>query len=392
MRLAAFIRSDLERVLAEWDRFARQNAPADPLLTDLVLRDHAKEMLLAVADDIETAQTDAEQLRKSEGRGAEGVSRSAATVHGRLRHRHDFSLAQLGAEFRALRSTVLRLWLPHVETMSETTVHEVVRFNEAIDQALAESMAAYSDATAQAQQLLLAVLGHDLRAPLANVAMCGEMLARGELGGNPQVLAQTVQRSAKLMRGMVDDLLGYTSTQLGRGLPIEKAWCDLGEVLDAAVADARATHPATRYELHVTGVLSACHDPTRLHQLFVNLLVNAAQHGATAHPVMVEAAAGAAGSTVRITNYGSTIPDAALRSIFKPLVQLEADTPSDTRAHTSLGLGLYIAREIAEGHGGSVGVTSSDAHGTTFTVELPRDLSCRAGDGSPHADARAPAT
>lgn len=380
MRLSSFIQSEIESILSEWDDFARQNAPAGSDLSDLVLRDHAKQMLLAIAADIETAQSGDEQTLKSQGLGGQVDAGSAASVHGCLRHRHDFSLIQLSAEFRALRSTVLRLWLPHVGTMSEGTVQEVVRFNEAIDQALAESIVAYAEASTQDRHLFLAVLGHDLRSPLSSMALTGEILARQGL--SPQQLAQlaqTVQRSSKVMKSMVDDLLGYTRTQLGKGLPITRAWCDLAEVLDAATGDARATYPQTHYELKITGEFGACYDRTRLHQLFVNLLVNAAQHGARSHPVLVEATTRQELNIVRITNQGTVIPEAALKAIFKPLVQLASDDASDTRPKTSLGLGLFIAREIAEGHDGKVSVTSDAATGTTFTVELPRDLGCRHG-------------
>lgn len=378
MRLSNFIRTRIEPILTEWDRFARSNVPVDAGLSDLVLRDHAEEMLLTIAADIETGQSAEQQTLKSQGLGKGGGRQSPASIHGRLRHRHEFSLTQLGAEFRALRSTVLRLWLPQVDAMSESTVLEVVRFNESIDQALAESMVAYSSATREAQNLLLAVLGHDLRSPLANMAMSGDMLSRGGLSAQQlSSLAHTVQRSSRLMKNMVDDLLGYTRTQLGNSLPIERAWCDIAEILDATVSDAAATHPQTRYELSTRGDLAACYDPTRLHQLFLNLLVNAAQHGAKARPVMIEATATEDRCRVCITNHGSAIPEAAFKSIFKPLVQLPADQPTDTRPTTSLGLGLFIAREIAEGHGGTVSVTSSPEEGTAFTVELPCDLACR---------------
>jgi signal transduction histidine kinase len=377
MRLSVFIRSEIELILAEWDAFARSNAPAESNLSDLVLRDHAREMLLAIALDIETLQSAEEQTLKSRGLGRT-ERHSPASIHGRLRHRHEFSLVQLGAEFRALRSTVLRLWLPRVDSLSETTVSEVVRFNESIDEALADSMVAYSTGTRQAQHLLMAVLGHDLRSPLASMALAGELLAREGLSSSQtSTLARTVQRSSKLMKSMVDDLLGYTRTQLGKSLPIERTWCDVSEVLAAAIDDARATHPETHYELTTSGEHSACYDGTRLHQLFVNLLVNAAQHGARARPVVVEASATGDRSTIRITNHGNTIPESALKSIFKPLVQLSVDEPNDTRPTTSLGLGLFIAREIAEGHGGRVTATSDAATGTSFTVELPRDFACR---------------
>ncbi|MFC0676729.1 sensor histidine kinase [Lysobacter korlensis] len=331
-------------------------------------------MLLGIAVDIETAQSDEQQTRKSQGLGEASAARSAASIHGSLRQSHEFSLIQVSAEFRALRSTVLRLWLPGVDDMSESTVREVVRFNESIDQALAESIVAYGDASTHARQLFLAVLGHDLRSPLANMALTGEMLAREGLSAQQLAqLAKTVQRSSRVMKGMVDDLLGYTRTQLGKGLSITQGRCDLAEALDAAIADAAATYPQTCYELEVTGGPAGHYDATRLHQLFVNLLVNAAQHGARSRPVTVKATATPGCNRIRITNQGTAIPEAALKAIFKPLVQLADDDTSDTRPKTSLGLGLFIAREIAEGHGGRVSVESDEVRGTTFTVELPRD-------------------
>ena len=181
MTISQFIRNEIELILAEWDRFARCNAPVESQLTDLVLRDHAKQMLLTIAADIESPQTAEQQTRKSQGLGKESATRSAASIHGSQRHHHEFSLVELGAEFRALRSTVLRLWLPHVNSMSESTVLEVIRFNESIDQAIAESMVSYVDATTEAQNMFLAVLGHDLRSPLATMAMAGQILTRGEL-------------------------------------------------------------------------------------------------------------------------------------------------------------------------------------------------------------------
>lgn len=181
MRISQFIQSDLEVILAEWERFARSNSPAGSDLTDLVLRNHAKQMLIAIAKDIETQQSSEQQSLKSQGLADKTTTRSAASIHGSQRHRHEFSLVQLGAEFRALRATVLRLWLPHVRAMSEDTVIEVIRFNESIDQAIAESMVSYVEATNESQTLFLAVLGHDLRSPLASMSLAGEMLVRNGL-------------------------------------------------------------------------------------------------------------------------------------------------------------------------------------------------------------------
>lgn len=373
MRLSLFIRTELQQILAEWDRFARSNAVAGVHMTDLVLRDHAEEMLLAIAGDIDTPQSDAEQRRKSQGRAASTGATSAAATHGAQRHRNDFSVAQLGAEFRALRSTVLRLWLAQPVGVDADVVDQMIRFNEAIDQAIAESLVAYTDAMTQARTLLLAVLGHDLRSPLATMALCGGLLARHDLGdAQRRDTALRVQRSARLMTGMVDDLLGYTRVQFGIGLPIHRAACNVAELLHDAIADATSTHPNARFAVHGAGMLHGDYDCARLHQLFMNLLVNAAQHGRGSDPVAVDATGSASAITVRITNRGRPIPADALQSVFRPLVQLAPDEGDDARPRTSLGLGLFIAREIARGHGGTIDVASDAVEGTTFTVVLPR--------------------
>ena len=104
--------------------------------------------------------------------------------------------------------------------------------------------------------------------------------------------------------------------------------------------------------------------------MFTNLLVNAAQYGAKDLPVVLDARRDGDNVLVQVTNHGPPIPEASWRSIFKPLVQLPAGE-EDARPKTSLGLGLFVAREIALAHGGSIEVKSGDNEGTTFTVRLP---------------------
>jgi len=131
MRLSAFILQQLEPILAEWDAFARTLGPAASEMSALSLRDHARPMLLAIAADMAVPETPREQLEKSQGRQPLDVD-SAAGTHGTLRHVSGFSLLQLTAEYRALRATVLRLWLPHVEQFDEHVARDMVRFNETI--------------------------------------------------------------------------------------------------------------------------------------------------------------------------------------------------------------------------------------------------------------------
>jgi signal transduction histidine kinase len=190
MNLSAFIRSEMTEILAEWTAFAKKTAPADGEMSNLALTDHAEAILCAIAIDIETHQSKLQQFEKSQGNEVESSEKeSAAAIHGRLRQASNFSLFQLSSEFRALRATVLRLWLPRVHQMSETTIHEMVRFNEAIDQALAESIVTFSARAERTRDLFLAVLGHDLRAPLATISLVGDLLTR------PVVLPASARQS-----------------------------------------------------------------------------------------------------------------------------------------------------------------------------------------------------
>jgi signal transduction histidine kinase len=381
VKLSRFITAHLDDILQEWVSFARTLGPVAQEMSLLALQDHAKQILQDIALDIETSQNPAEQYEKSMGQAPDD-EQSAAADHGTLRQVSDFSLVQLAAEFRALRATVLRLWLPQVTQMSASTVQEMVRFNEAIDQALAESVVTYSARADQSRELFLAILGHDLRAPLSTMAMAGELLRRPQLPPDQvPVVAARIQRSAKLMTSMVADLLGFTRTQLGSKMPVIRAATDMKKICEEAVEDASATHPGTTFQVHAAGSLGGSFDAVRLHQLFTNLLVNAAQYGASGRPVVISASGGPQEIVVQVTNHGEPIPEAAWRSIFKPLIQLPSGD-DDERPRTSLGLGLFVAREIAIAHGGSIDVKSDGVDGTTFTVRLPVP-----GDASPVAAA-----
>jgi signal transduction histidine kinase len=374
MKLSSFITDYMDEILSEWEAFAGTLEPAAGQMTVLALRDHAQGILEAIVLDIATRQNPQEQLQKSQGLAPDDPgAASAASIHGAMRHDSNFSLVQLSSEFRALRATVLRLWLPHVGSMSSTTIGEMVRFNEAIDQALAESVVTYSGRAEQTRELFLAVLGHDLRAPLSTLSMAGQLLMNEKTpAGQVAPIGLRVERSARTMTIMVEDLIGYTRTQLGGGMPTKKDATDIREVCAQALEDAGASHPGIDFAVELEGDLTGQFDAVRLHQLLTNLLMNAAQYGGRIAPVVLRAHADARAVTLEVTNRGKVILPESLRSIFRPLVQLPA-AGGDERPRTSLGLGLFIAREIAVAHGGGIEVSSTEADGTTFTVTLPRD-------------------
>ncbi len=375
MRLFDFIIGHTEAILAEWDAFARTLGPAAQDMSALALRDHAKPILIAIAEDMAQPETPREQLEKSQGLQPMAAG-SAAGTHGTLRHVSGFSLLQLTAEYRALRATVLRLWLPKVDHFSPEVSSDMVRFNETIDQALAESVRTYSEQGARTRDTFLAILGHDLRSPLATVTMAGDLLARQYSVDTPVgAIALRLRRSAASMTTMVNDLLEYARTQLGGMIPIVSVAQDMAPACAAAIQAAEAAHPDCRFLFTGDGELTCNFDHDRLQQVFANLLNNAAQYSPPGQPVSLHACGDTDAVVVQVRNQGSVIPSHALSMIFNPLVQLAVDPADQGRPSTSIGLGLFIAREITLAHGGSIEVDSSADCGTVFTVRIPRLLS-----------------
>ena len=375
MRLAQFITENLEEILLEWEAFAASLLGAREPMTSLALRDHATQILLAIAEDIESNQTELEQAYKSKGFApiAE-ATRTAAMTHGALRYLAGFDLRQLAAEFRALRASVLRLWLKRGGD-SGAAFYQMTRFNESIDQALAESIANYSDEMARSRDTFLAILGHDLRSPLAAIANSGSYLGGpGVLAaGAPLDAARRISRSAASMGLMIRDLLEYTKTRLGRGIPISPAAANMEHICRLAFEEIRAAHPHRMFRLETSGEMEGRFDSERIQQVLSNLLNNAVQHGARGEVITLCAHGEPDRVTVQVKNHGRSIPADRLRVIFNPLVQLAPD-PADQHdsTSTSLGLGLYIAREIVTMHGGTIVAESSDDDGTVFSAHLPR--------------------
>lgn len=373
MKLSRFITEHMEEILNEWDAFAQTLLPAAADMSSRALRDHARQILQELTVDIDTKQSALEQTEKSKGMAMDISDDSAAATHGELRHLSGFSLLQLTSEYRALRATVLRLWLPHVTQITEITTRDMVRFNEAIDQGLAESVVTYSESNVRTRDTFLAILGHDLRSPLAAMAMAGHYLALPGVGTEATLrVGSRVKRSAATMTAMVNDMLEYARGQLGGEMPIAFEPADLQDIFQASLHDARAVHPECPFELSTTGDLSGSFDSVRLQQVFTNLLNNAAQYRGKEHPVTILAEGKADTVTIQVKNFGPAIPPESLQTIFQPLVQLSVEDEQVGRPSTSLGLGLFIAREITLAHGGTISATSDETNGTVMTVQLPR--------------------
>jgi len=377
MYLHTFIQDNLGAIVDEWEAFARTLLPAAGVMPDLALRDHCRQILIAIVKDMQTSQTEVERSSKSKQvELAPAASETIAAAHGALRHAAGFDLAQVVSEFRAVRSSVLALWRRSASASGKTpAIEEIARFNEAIDQALGESVQRYSSDVAVSRDMFLAMLGHDLRSPLQGIQMASYVLVAPGLSDAIRLqTAMRVRRASTVMTSLITDLLEFTRSRLGRAIPIERSACDLRQACEEAFDDVKASDPEREFELHLSGDLHINADCSRLRQVLSNLLNNAVQHGDAHAPVSLSARGEEDAVVFEIANSGRPIPLDALRVIFEPLVQLPT-TPADpnSRQKTSLGLGLFIAREIVIGHRGTIEVQSSADTGTVFTVRLPRE-------------------
>lgn len=370
MRLAEFIRLHIESILAEWEAFAATLLPAAAGMNALALRDHAEAILEAVAMDLETHQSRDEQSEKSKGRAPKvaGAPETAAQTHAVLRARDGFDINQLAAEYRALRASVLRLWMD-AAPLDKSGMDDMIRFNEAIDQAIAESVGHFSSQVERTRNLLLGMLGHDMRSPLNTIVTTANYLSALNAGEDVSEAAACLISSGASMQALLDDLVDFNRTRLGLGIRVVPSEVDLGGVVACEVEQLRRGHPKRRIELAVTGDCRGRWDGLRVQQAVRNLVLNAIKYGTPDTPVRVALRGDESGVLLQVTNNGPPLPPSVQGEIFDPLQR--GLRQEDERDRESLGLGLFIVREIARAHGGEIEVACEEGT-TTFAARLPR--------------------
>jgi len=375
MRLSEFIVLHVDRIVDEWEQFAKTITPAAESMDRTALRDHSRSILLAAARDMTKPQSASEQLAKARGEGPEKTPSldEAGASHGELRHTVGFDLVQMTSEFRHLRACVIRLWVNSLDSPDIAYFQDMIRFNEAIDEALAESTAAYAEQVNHSRDIFLAILGHDLRAPLQAVSMSTEILMRKtNLEGDALTCALHIKRGTRHMAVMIGDLLELVRSRLGKSLPIEPAPMDLADTAREAIAQACAAHPQCDPTLSVEGDTQGVWDGRKLNQMLQNLIGNALQHGSSNNAVKLTLRGEADSVRLTVHNDGAPIPPEALPTIFDPLVRSANEALNGPT--TSLGLGLFIVKEVVKAHQGTIEVSSNEADGTMFTVVLPRKV------------------
>ncbi|MEO6340879.1 MAG: GAF domain-containing sensor histidine kinase [Caulobacteraceae bacterium] len=218
--------------------------------------------------------------------------------------------------------------------------------------------------SSELREQFIAVLGHDLRNPLASIDAGMRMLLRDAPSEKSAGIVKLIQSSVQRMAGLIDNVLDFARGRLGGGLPLHHREEAMAPILDQVVAESRSSRPDR--EIATVFALAApvyC-DRSRIGQLFSNLVGNALTYGAPDMPVRVRASSDAEAFELSVSNSGPPIPPAALERLFMPF-ERGAVSPHQE----GLGLGLYIASEIAKAHGGTLQASSAQGE-TTFTFRM----------------------
>jgi phosphoserine phosphatase RsbU/P len=244
-------------------------------------------------------------------------------------------------------------WLLSALADQAAVAHEMTRLNQ----------------IGEFREQLIGIMGHDLRNPLGTIAMGAELLLEGDsLGVRDAAVVKKISSSAAQASRLVEQLLDLTRSRLGGGIPIDLARVDLNEICRQVVDETQLSHPDRPLWLEAQGDLTGMFDRDRMYQLIANLVGNAVRHGAPRSTIALSLHRGTTEIIIEVSNQGEPIPAAMLPFIFEAFRKKPSVHPS--RSH-GLGLGLFIAQQVARSHGGAITVRSSESEGTTFRIRLP---------------------
>ncbi len=395
-----FINNNIEVILNEWQAFAR-SLPPGRAMDVAQLRDHAREILEAIVEDMTSSQTDSEQDCKARGQGRlMALSLEFARKHATLRHEEGFNVNQVVAEYRALRASIIRLWTQTVKTFDADTIHELTRFNEAIDQALTYSVKEFTRVAERSRQAILddfresesryralaeslqqatrnkdeflAILAHELRNPLAPVQTGIEVLSMMEsMPRSTAPLLNIMQRQMVHIVRLVDDLLDVSRISQGK-VSLHEESVAIADIIHKAVEVTASYINAGNRKVSVElspESLIVDGDAVRLTQILANLLSNAGKHTDINGQIWITATREGSEARIAVRDNGAGIVPEKIETLFQMFRQLNS-----TRLE-GLGVGLALARKLVELHGGRITASSNGlGHGAEFVLYLPLQI------------------
>ena len=397
MRLADFIESHMQNILAEWEAFASTRTPSADAMSSLALRDHAPQILRAIARDLTQPQTAVEQLSKSHGLApvAHNTPDTAAEVHGALRAKDGFSMTQLisDSDLGKMYRDVLQDGQPRSiehhyaypdgrEAWYEVRAFKVASWVAVLFRDITERrqmVEALRNADRRKDEFL-AMLAHELRNPLAPITTASEILSSGSKT-DTQIASATgvIRRQAKHMTRLIDDLLDVSRITQGR-IHLQKTIVDIEDIVTHAI-ETCDPHLQAKQHLTVstdnTSPLWVEGDTARLVQCIGNILTNAIKYTDAHGTIKVDVRGQENDVVISVIDSGSGISAELLPRVFELFVQ--SDRTLDC-AQGGLGVGLAIVKRLTEMHGGRVrALSQGEGSGSTFEIRLPRVLESPAG-------------
>jgi signal transduction histidine kinase len=260
-----------------------------------------------------------------------------------------------------------RLQTPEVIGMFKLFAELIAFHLDAIAQvAASEARLLDEQRTSELREQFIAVLGHDLRNPLTAISTGTELLLKTPLGEKAARILGIIRGGAARMSRLIDDVMDFARGRLGSGLTLNPTVsASLEPVLQQVIAELQTSFPNRKIDASIALSVPISCDPARMGQLLSNLLANALAYGAAAAPVQVRANANGELFELSVSNTGDPIPLSVMQRIFQPFSRDAARS-----GQQGLGLGLFIASEIARAHGGTLDVTSSE-EATCFTFRMP---------------------
>jgi signal transduction histidine kinase len=385
MRLSDFIRTRSEQIAQEWEVFARTCSPAAAKMNVDQLRDHILPLLRFVADDMDAPQTGFEQSEKAQGRQPPAkLEASEAETHAALRIIDGFTVDQVIGEFRALRASILRLWIERGAANIEADPSQITRFNESIDQMLTESVGRHGQLESRAREhstsrdAFLATLSHELRGPFAAIANGVHIVKTlGATNAGLAPIAAMMSRQTQHLRRLLDDLLDHARISRNR-LSINRVPTDIRQcVRDALDANSDGlTQGAHILTLHIPDTpLVGQVDCTRIVQVISILLNNAVKYSAAGSRIDLSLTRDSECALISVRDEGIGIAAEMQPRIFDAFYVSNANN----LAKHGLGIGLWLARRLVELHAGTIVAKSEGlTQGAEFRVAIPLTIAAAA--------------
>jgi light-regulated signal transduction histidine kinase (bacteriophytochrome) len=257
-------------------------------------------------------------------------------------------------------------WREVVRDTANPWLQEELQAAESLRDELAQICNSRAAEMDRARTALLAMLGHDLRDPLQSISVAAQLISRSD-GGQDAKMGERIRTSSDRMQRLISQVLDLSRLQGGLGLGMQVARCDIAPLITDLIEEARLAQPAVRFEAEIEAPLQLVADSDRIAQVIAHLLSNAAKHGRLGAPIRVSAQKYHDEIVLSVVNAGDPIDPAQMEHLFEPF---KPQSLHQVCNRNGLGLGLYIADQVVNGHGGRIEVRCEGGE-VKFVVTLP---------------------